>query len=70
MATPLGTLEIGVMATTFTVQHAIAVNALAGLLLLGPAIALTPLVWQCVSQPALMVADDESVSRRRGAGEA
>src|SRR5262249_13397694 len=51
MATPLGTLEIGVLATTFTVQHAIAVNALVGVLLLVPAVALTPLVWQCVSQP-------------------
>jgi len=69
-ATPLGTLEIGVLAVTFTVQHAIALNALVGFLLLAPAIALTPLVWQCVSQPALMVADDESVTRRRGAGEA
>jgi len=52
-ATPLGTLEIGVMAATFTVQYAIAVNALVGLLLLVPAVALTPLVWQRVSQPAL-----------------
>jgi MFS family permease len=56
-STPLGTLEIGVLATTFTVQHAIAVNALLGLLLLGPAVALTPLVWQRVApslpQPSL-----------------
>jgi MFS family permease len=50
-ATPLGTLEIGVVAAAFTVQHAIAVNALVGLLLLGPAVMLTPLVWQRVSQP-------------------
>jgi MFS family permease len=48
-ATPLGTLEMGVLATTFTIQHAIAVNALLGLLLLGPAVALTPLVWQRVT---------------------
>jgi len=41
-----------------------------GLLLLAPVVALTPLVWQCVSQPALVVADDESVARRRGTGEA
>jgi hypothetical protein len=40
--------------------------ALVGLLLLAPVVALTPLVWQCVSQPALVVADDESVARRRG----
>lgn len=51
MATPLGTLEIGVLAVAFTVQHAIAVNALIGLLLLAPAVALTPLCWQRLSQP-------------------
>jgi MFS family permease len=66
-ATPLGTLEIGVLAAAFTVQHAIAVNALVGLLLLAPAVALTPLVWQRISQPSLMIAADKSVSKRRGA---
>jgi MFS family permease len=66
-ATPLGTLEIGVLAAAFTVQHAIAVNALVGLLLLAPAVALTPLVWQRISPPSLMIAEDKSVSRRRGA---
>jgi MFS family permease len=65
-STPLGTLEIGVLAAAFTIQHAIAVNALAGLLLLAPIMVLTPLVWQRVSQPALMSAEDKSVSRRRG----
>ena len=30
-ATPLGTLEMGVVATAFTIQHTIAVNALLGL---------------------------------------
>ena len=69
-ATPLGTLEIGVLAVTFTVQHAIAVNALVGLLLLGPAVVLTPLVWQRIAQPPLMHPADKSVSRQRGAGEA
>lgn len=68
-STPLGTFEIGVLATIFTVQHAIAANALVGLLLLAPVVALTPLVWQCVSPPAPMVAADESVARRRGTGE-
>jgi MFS family permease len=66
---PLGTLEIGVLAVTFTVQHAIAVNALVGLLLLAPAVVLTPLVWQRITQPSLMSIEDESVSRQRGAGE-
>jgi MFS family permease len=52
-STPLGTLEIGMLAAAFTVQHAIALNALVGLLLLVPAVALTPLVRQCVSPLAL-----------------
>jgi MFS family permease len=69
-STPLGTLEIGMLAMTFTVQHAIAVNALVGLLLLAPAVALTPLVWQRITQPPLMSPEDKSVSRQHGAGEA
>jgi hypothetical protein len=44
--------------------------ALMGLLLLTPVVALTPLVWHCVSQPAHGVADDGSIARRRGTGEA
>jgi MFS family permease len=68
-ATPLGTLEIGVLAVTFTVQYAIAVNALAGLLLLAPAVALTPLVWQRVPRPPPMSTEDERVSRQHDAGE-
>ena len=44
--------------------------ALMGLLPLTPVVALTPLVWQCVSQPAHVVADDESIARWRGTGEA
>jgi len=66
-ATPLGTLEIGGLAAACTVQHAIAGNALVGLLLLAPAVALTPLVWQRIPQPSLMSTADKSVSRQRGA---
>ena len=69
-STPLGTLEIGMLAMTFTVQHAIAVNALVGLLLLAPAVMLTPLVWQRISHSPLMSPADERVSRQSGAGEA
>jgi hypothetical protein len=65
-STPLGTLEIGMLAVAFTVQYAIAVNALVGLLLLAPAVALTPLVWQRVSPPALMSAEDKSVTKQGG----
>ena len=39
-----------------------------GLLLRTPMVALTPLVWQCVSQPTYVVTDDESVAKRRGTG--
>ena len=45
VGTPLGTLEIGALATAFSAPWAISVNAMAGLLLLLPA-ALTPLVWR------------------------
>jgi hypothetical protein len=64
-STPLGTLEIGMLAAAFTVQHAIALNALAGLFLLTPIMVLTPLIWQRIPQPAIMSAADKSVSRRR-----
>jgi MFS family permease len=66
MATPLGTFEMGVLATAFTVQHAIAANVLLGLLLLGPAVALTPLVWQRMTslpQQVLEISDAPEPSR-------
>jgi hypothetical protein len=53
------------LAAAFTVQHAIALNALAGLFLLTPIMVLTPLIWQRIPQPAIMSAADKSVSRRR-----
>jgi predicted MFS family arabinose efflux permease len=43
---PLGALEIGAVASAFDTQWAISINALVGLLLILPAIALTPLVWR------------------------
>ena len=51
IATPLGTLEIGMVAAAFTVPAAITVNTLAGLLLLWPAMALTPLMWRSTTSP-------------------
>lgn len=44
--TPLGTLEIGALALVFGTQWSISANALAGLLLLTPALVLTPLLWR------------------------
>lgn len=46
VGTPLGTLEIGAVAVSFSTQWAISLNALAGLLLMLPALLLTPLVRQ------------------------
>jgi MFS family permease len=46
VGTPLGTLEIGAMATLFSTQWALSVNAFAGFILLIPAIFFTPLVWR------------------------
>ncbi len=43
IGTPLGGLEIGIMASLFSTAWAISVNAAAGLLLLVPALLLTPL---------------------------
>jgi MFS family permease len=51
-STPLGTLEMGIVATTFTIPYAIAINAVAGLALLVPAAMLTPLLWQRLAQPS------------------
>lgn len=44
--TPLGTLEIGYLALFFGTQWSISANALAGLLLLAPALVLTPILWR------------------------
>jgi MFS family permease len=52
LGTPLGTLEIGAVAAAFSTQWAISVNAFAGLLLLVPAVVLTPLVWRPSTPPA------------------
>jgi MFS family permease len=57
VGTPLGTLEIGAMATAFGTPWAISVNALAGLLLLIPA-TFTPLVWRPTTQPEPVPAQD------------
>jgi MFS family permease len=58
VGTPLGTLEIGAVAVAFSTQWAISVNALAGLFLIIPALALTPLVWRPASPPAPAPAQD------------
>jgi len=52
VGTPLGGLEMGAMAALFTIQSAITVNVVAGLILMAPALVLTPLLWQPLTQPA------------------
>jgi predicted MFS family arabinose efflux permease len=51
LATPLGTLEIGMVAAAFTVPMAITVNALTGLLLLWPAVISRPLMQRSTLSP-------------------
>ena len=46
IGTPIGALEIGAVAAAFALQPAISLNALAGLVLLLPVIAFTPLIWR------------------------
>ena len=48
--TPLGAFEMGLVAAAVSIQWAIALNAFAGLLLLLPAIAFTPLPWKPLNQ--------------------
>jgi len=61
--TPLGTLEMGAIATVST-QWAIFGNATAGLILLLPIIIMSPLVWRPVTQPDPLVSADFSQSTR------
>lgn len=49
--TPLGTAEIGAVASSFGIQWAISVNAFAALLLLLLGLALTPLAWRPLTLP-------------------
>ena len=50
VGTPLGALEMGAVAAAVSIQAAIAFNAVGGLLLLLPAIALSPLPWKPLVQ--------------------
>ena len=50
VGTPLGAVEMGAVATAVSIQWAISLNALAGLVLLLPAIAISPLLWKPLSQ--------------------
>ncbi len=48
---PIGALEIGAIASLFALHWSISINAVAGLVLIIPAIALTPIVRRPLTQP-------------------
>ena len=52
VGTPLGALEMGLVAEAFMLQGAISANLAAGLILMLPAVVLGPLVWQPLRQPS------------------
>ena len=50
VGTPLGAFEMGLVASAISIQWAIALNAVVGLVLLVPAIIFTPLAWKPLPQ--------------------
>ena len=52
IGTPLGALEMGALAAVLSIQGAITANVAAGLVLIAPGLALTPLLWRPLIQPA------------------
>jgi len=68
--TPLGALEMGAVAAAVSIQWAIALNAFAGLFLLLPAIAFTPLPWKPLNQVESEVAPDSETAAGPATGEA
>ena len=60
--TPLGVVEMGAVASAVSIQWAISLNAFAGLILLLPAIAISPLLWKPLGQ-AESDADSDAVSQ-------
>ena len=67
--TPLGAVEMGALASAVSIQSAISLNALAGLLLLLPAIAFTPLPWKPLSQAETEPAPEPGAAPEPAAGE-
>ena len=68
--TPLGALEMGAVAAAVSIQATIAMHALVGLLLLLPAIALTPLPWKPLNQVESEPGLDSEMAPEPAAGEA
>ena len=70
VGTPLGALEMGAVAVAVSIQWAIALNALAGMVLLLPAVALTPLLWKPLNQVEPDLAPGQGQAPEPAAGEA
>tara|TARA_B100001179_G_C18351087_1_gene300850 strand:- start:88 stop:558 length:471 start_codon:yes stop_codon:yes gene_type:complete len=57
VGTPIGGLEMGAIAAMFGIQGAISANVAAGLLVMLPALILTPLLWHPLVQPPRATAE-------------
>ena len=57
VGTPLGGLEMGALAAAFTIRAAISANIALGLLLIVPALVLTPLISRPLTQPTPATAE-------------
>ena len=57
VGTPIGGLEMGAIAAMFSIQGAISANVAAGLLVMLPALILTPLLWHPLVQPPRATAE-------------
>ena len=57
VGTPIGGLEMGAIAAMFSIQGAISANVAAGLLLMVPALILTPLLWKPLAEPPTALAE-------------
>jgi len=57
VGTPIGGLEMGAIAAMFSIQGAISANVAAGLLVMLPALILTPLLWHPIVQPPRATAE-------------
>ena len=64
--TPLGVVEMGAVASAVSIQWAISLNAFAGLILLLPAIAISPLLWKPLSQAESDAVSDAVSQAARG----
>ena len=57
VGTPVGGLEMSALVAIFGIQVAITANVAVGLLLMAPALALTPLLWQPLTRPPVAPAE-------------